>query len=320
MTLQLDSLRTDSHVRRYDSVADMIGDPENPTPLVRLHRVVPDGTAELFVKLEWTNPFGSIKDRTAKWLVDGMRRRGELDGRTIVEPTSGNTGIALAAMAALLGTGMVAVVPGTMPAEKSVLLRALGAEVSPTPERGNGRHPMDVAIDTAHSIVESSPDGYAMPNQYENADNVAAHRESTGPEIWLQTDGHVRYFFAGFGTCGTLTGVGSYLKEQSPDVRIIAIEPVRGHHISGLKNLCETSVPGILDRSCIDDVVTVSDAEALDVARRLHREEALFAGASSSAIIAGALRYLAGREGLAVAVAPDSSMKAVGYLTEMLGG
>lgn len=319
MTLQLDSLRTDSRLRRYDSLADMIGDPENPTPLVRLHRVVPDGPAELYVKLEWLNPFGSIKDRTAKWLLDGMRRRGELDGRAIIEPTSGNTGIALAALSVLSGTPMVAAVPSTLPAEKSVLLRALGAEVAPG-RAESARHPMDAAIDLAHERVDGDPRHYAMPNQYENGDNVRAHRESTGPEIWAQTEGMVRYFFAGFGTCGTITGVGSCLKERSPDVRVIAIEPVRGHRISGLKNLCETSVPGILDRSCVDEVVSVDDDEARETARRLHAEEALFAGSSSAAIIAGALKYLRGREGLAVTIAPDSSMKAIGYLTEMLGG
>lgn len=321
MTLQLDTLRTDARLRRYDNLAEMIGDPENPTPLVRLHRVAPAGDAELYVKLEWLNPFGSIKDRTAKWLLEGMQRRGELDGRTIVEPTSGNAGIALAAMSVLLGNQMVATVPGTMPAEKSVLMRALGAEVSPTPAASDdGRHPMDLAIDTAHAIVDADPGHYAMPNQYENADNIAAHRESTGPEIWSQTEGLVRYFFAGFGTCGTLTGVGGCLKALDPNVRVIAIEPTRGHRISGLKNLEETSVPGILDRSCIDEVVVVDDDEAREVARRLHAEEALFAGPSSAAIIAGALRYLRGRSGVAVAIAPDSSMKAIGYLNEMLGG
>ena len=158
-----------------------------------------------------------------------------------------------------------------------------------------------------------------MPNQYDNPDNVRAHYETTGPEIWAQTEGRVRYFFGGFGTCGTVTGVGRFLKEQDPDIKIVAIEPVRGHHISGLKNLEETCVPGILDRSVIDEVVFVDDAETRETALRLHREEALLAGSSAAAVIAGALRYLKGREGVAVAIAPDSSQKAVSYLTEMIG-
>jgi cysteine synthase len=148
---------------------------------------------------------------------------------------------------------------------------------------------------------------------------VRSHYESTGPEIWAQTDGRVRYFFAGFGTCGTVTGVGRYLKERDPEIRVIGIEPVVGHRISGLKNLEETSVPGILDRSVIDDVVMVDDEETRDVALRLHREEALFVGSSGAAAIAGALRYLKGRSGVAVVIAPDSSQKAISYLAAALG-
>ena len=312
-------LGKDSRLKRYASLAEMIGDAENPTPLVALSRVVPEGGAQLFVKLEWMNPFGSVKDRPAKWMLEAMEERGELEGKTVLEPTSGNTGIALAAMAQLLGHPMRVTVPRSMPVEKSVLLKALGAEVVPTPEIAEpGRHPMDVAMDMAEQMIASS-DTYVMPNQYDNPDNVRAHYETTGPEIWAQTEGRVRYFFGGFGTCGTVTGVGRFLKEQDPDIKIVAIEPVRGHHISGLKNLEETCVPGILDRSVIDEVVFVDDAETREAALRLHREEALLAGSSAAAVIAGALRYLKGREGVAVAIAPDSSQKAVSYLTEMIG-
>lgn len=297
----------------------MIGDRLNPTPIVALRRVLPEGDATVYVKLEWMNPFGSVKDRPAKWMLQAMESRGELRGKTIVEPTSGNTGIALAAMAALLGHPMTAAVPHNMPFEKAVLLRALGAELRLTPkEEPSELLPIDAAIRMAEALLDGS-DAYVMPNQYENEDNCRAHYESTGPEVWDQTEGRVRYFFAAFGTCGTITGVGRYLKERDPDIRIVAIEPVKGHHISGLKNLEETSVPGVLDRSVIDEVVFVDDAETSRVALRLHREESLFVGASGAAIVAGALRYLKGRSGIAVTIAPDSSQKAVSYLAEALG-
>ncbi|MDR3687275.1 MAG: cysteine synthase family protein [Coriobacteriia bacterium] len=305
---------------RFASLADMIGDADDPTPLARLQRIAPDGV-ELALKLEWVNPFGSVKDRAAKWMLAGMERRGELDGKTVLEPTSGNTGIALAALCALTGRPMTAVVPRSMPAEKSVLLRAFGATVVPTPaDAPAGRHPMDVAMDLALEML-AADSRYVMPNQYDNPDNLRAHYESTGPEIWAQSAGTVRYFFAGIGTGGTISGVGRFLKERDPSIRVIGIEPVAGHHISGLKNLTETAVPAILDRSVIDEIVYVDDAQALGCARALHADEALLGGSSTAACVAGALRWLRenGASGVAVAIAPDSSQKATSYLQEMLG-
>ncbi len=313
-------LPSDSGLKRYESLAEMIGDAANPTPIVALKRIMPGASAaSLYVKLEWMNPFGSVKDRAAKWMLEDLARRGELDDRAIIEATSGNTGIALAAMAVLMYRRMVAVVPHSMPWEKEVLLRALGAEVLHTPKEGRSdRHPMDVALDVAEEMLRQS-DSFVMPNQYENSANVQAHYESTGPEVWRQTDGLVKYFFAGVGTTGTITGAGRYLKEQDPDIRVIAVEPVVGHHISGLKNLEETCVPGILDRSVIDDIVYVDDDEALEMSARLHKEEALLAGSSAAAAVAAAVRYLEGRDGVAVAIAPDSSQKAISYLEKALG-
>ena len=313
-------LETDSRLKRYASLSDMIGDAENPTPLVALPRVSPEGV-ELFVKLEWMNPFGSVKDRAAKWLLDGLQRRGELDGRTVIEPTSGNTGIALAALCALHGTPMTAVVPASMPKEKSVLLRALGATVVPTPaDPAPGRHPMDVAMDLALEMLAGDPT-LVMPNQYDNPDNARAHYETTGPELWAQTGGKIRYLFAGLGTGGTISGAGRFLKERDPSIHVIGIEPVRGHHISGLKNMEETAVPGILDRSVIDEIIMVDDAETRTAARALHAEEALLVGSSGAACLAGALRWLAANDahGVAVVIAPDSSQKAPSFLAEMLG-
>jgi cysteine synthase len=311
-------LGNDSRLRRYDDLRDMIGDVENPTPIVALRHLVPGPDAALYVKLEWMNPFGSVKDRPAKYLLEGLEARGELGDRTIVEATSGNTGIGLAAMAALMDKDIVTTVPASIPAEKAVFLRMLGAELARTPaDSTTGEHPMDVAFAMAERMVADSDD-YVMPNQYDNEDNVKSHYETTGPEIWAQTEGRIRHFIAGVGTCGTITGVGRFLKERDPSIQVVAIEPPPGHHISGLKNLEETSVPGILDRSVIDETLYVDDESAAYAAKRLYREEALMVGSSAAAIIAGAVWHLKGREGIAVAIAPDSGQKAATYLEGIL--
>jgi cysteine synthase len=186
--------------RVFDDVSQLIGSRENPTPLVRLGRIAPPEGGGIYAKLEWVNPFGSIKDRTARYLIEGLLRRGGLDGRGIVEPTSGNTGIALAALANLAGVPCTITIPSGAPEEKIALLRLLGAEVWPTPDDLCPiDHPKDGAIALARSFVtaEATKDRYVMPNQYENPDNVRAHYETTGPEIWDQTQGKVTHFFAG---------------------------------------------------------------------------------------------------------------------------
>jgi cysteine synthase len=316
------TLGNDARLARYDHLLDMCGDTAHPTPIVRLNCVLSNPDAPLYVKCEWVNPFGSIKDRTAKWLLRGLAERGQLEGKTIVEATSGNTGIALAAIAGLMGVPMIATAPHALSPEKTALLRAFGAEVRLTPaDDDSGLHPMDVAFRMAKAIAESDPDRYVMPNQYDNADNARAHYESTGPEIWAQTEGRVRYFFAGFGTCGTLVGTSRFLKEQDPTIRTIGIQPVRGHHISGLKNMEETAVPANLDMSVIDEIVWVDDEMTDAMARRLYREEALQVGPSAAAIAAGAVKFMSepGRSGLGVCIAPDSGQKAASYLNEILG-
>lgn len=315
------TLGNDSHLARYENLLDMCGDVARPTPIVRLNRLLTAEDPPLYVKCEWVNPFGSIKDRTAKWLIQGLIDRGELDGKTIIEATSGNTGIALTAIAGLLGQKMVVTVPHALSPEKTALLRAFGAEVHFTAkDDASGLHPMDVAFKMAAEMRDAEPDRYIMPNQYDNADNARAHFESTGPEIWAQTEGRVKYFFAGFGTCGTLVGTSRYLKQQNPDVVTVGIQPVPGHHISGLKNMEETAVPANLDMSVIDEIVWVDDEMTDDIARRLYREEALMVGPSGAAIIAGALHFLKqdGRDGIGVAIAPDSGQKAASYLSQIL--
>jgi len=305
-------------LRRYEDIRELIGDPENPTPVVRLSGIGDDGL-ELFVKLEWFNPFGSIKDRTALYLMNGLERRGLLDGKEIVEPTSGNTGIALAALAALAGRKISVTIPEGVPHEKIVLLKMLGAEVWPTPDDLCPiDHPKDGAIALARSFVTSYGDRYVMPNQYENEDNVRAHYETTGPEIWRQTEGRVDYFFAGYGTCGTITGVARFLKQANPAVRVIAVEPQKGHRLPGLKNLEESSTPAILDRSLIDDVVKVPDECAYAMTVRLFRENGLIVGPSTGAIVHAASVWCDGRSGVAVCISPDGGFKYASYFSELV--
>ena len=315
-------LRSDPALRRYEDVRELIASASEPTPLLRLKSAVPGGAFGLFLKLEWFNPFGSIKDRTALYLLKGMDERGELDGKQLIEPTSGNTGIALAALAALMGKRLTVTVPDGVPDEKKLLMRMLGAEVWPTPDDlCPVGHPRDGAIALARSMVDS--DGgrarYAMPNQYENLDNVRAHYETTGPEIWRQTEGRVRYFFAGFGTCGTLSGVGRFLKDQNRDAQVVAVEPQKGHRLPGLKNLKESKAPTILDRDVIDHVIRVDDEPAYAMTKRLFREEGLIVGPSTGAIVHAAVEFSRDRDGIAVGVSPDSGFKYASYFANVLG-
>jgi len=307
----------------YDDVSELIGSRENPTPLVRLKRISPPGGGEILVKLEWMNPFGSIKDRTAKYLLEGLFRDGSLAGKKLVEPTSGNTGIALAALANLSGIPCTITIPSGAPEEKITLLRLLGAEVWPTPDDLCPiDHPKDGAIALARAFVtsEATRDLYVMPNQYENPDNVRAHYESTGPEIWDQTEGKVTHFFAGYGTCGTITGVGKFLKEKNRAIRVIAIEPEKGHRISGLKNFQESKTPGILDPSVVDKTVRVPDEPAYRTTIRLAREESLLAGPSTGAIVWAALQENFPAGAVAVCISPDNAFKYVSFLSPEVAG
>ena len=306
-------------VRRYEDIRQLLPDVDNPTPLVRLNQVVADKDLSAYLKLEWLNPFGSLKDRAATYLMAGMQERGDLEGRDIVEASSGNTAIALAALAALAGKSMTVTIPTGVPEEKRVLLRMLGAEVWETPDDlCPVDHPKDGAIALARSIA--AQDGgarYALANQYENEDNVRAHYETTGPEIWRQTAGRIDYFVAGFGTTGTITGVGRYLKERNPAVRVVAIEPHPDHRLPGLKSFEEAKQPGILDWDVIDEVIRVDDDSAYEMTKRLHRTEGLIVGPSTGAVVHG-IAQLDGA-GIAVGISPDSGTKYTSYFADVLG-
>ncbi len=213
---------------------------------------------------------------------------------------------------------MVATIPDGVPEEKKVLLRMLGAEVWPTPDDlCPVDNPKDGAIALARALAASEEgERFAMPNQYANPDNVAAHYETTGPEIWRQTEGEVSVFVAGLGTCGTITGVGRYLKERNPDVVVVGIEPEPGHRLPGMKSFAEASEPEILDRRVIDEVIVVDDDSAYAATKRLWRDEGLMVGPSTGAAVTAAARF--GDE-LAVAISPDSGLKYTTYFADILG-
>lgn len=314
-------LQSDRAFRRYDDMLEMLPDLDDPTPLVRLNRVLQPTRATTYLKLEWLGPFGSVKDRAARYLLEGLAARGELKDREVVEASSGNTAIALAAIGALRGVRVTATIPKGVPDEKKTILRMLGAEVWETPdELCPVDHPRDGAIALARSLAASQEGSrYVMANQYENEDNVKAHYETTGPEVWAQTDGTVRWFVAGLGTMGTLTGAGRFLKEQDPEIRVVAVEPQPGHRLPGMKNLEEAKEPGIADWSVIDEVVRVDDGPAYEMTKRLWRQEALMVGPSTGAVVAGVQTLNLARDEVVVAISADSGHKYTSYFEEILG-
>ena len=260
------------------------------TPLVELRRMCPDTSARVLVKLEGNNPGGSVKDRPALRMVTGAEESGRLQkGNTILEPTSGNTGIGLAMVGACLGYRVKLTLPECVSMERRQTLLAYGAELvlSPAAERTDG------AIRMAHRIKDEHPERYFMPNQFDNENNWRAHYETTGPEIMAQTGGEITAFVAGMGTGGTLMGISRYLKEQNPEIKIFGAEPVEGHAIQGLKNMNEAIVPGIWERDRLDDVITVEDRPAYATAQRLALVEGLFVGMSAGAAVWAALRVAA---------------------------
>lgn len=273
------------------------------TPLVELTHVHDNSKVKIFGKLEGANPSGSVKDRPAYYMIKKAEESGELTrDKIILEPTSGNTGIALAMIGAAKGYKVILTMPKCVSIERRRILEAFGTEIILTP----GCDGTDGAIRKAHKLLEENPRIYFMPNQFENESNILAHYETTGPEILSQTNGEVDIFVAGMGTTGTLMGVGKYLKEKKPGVRIIGVEPTIGHTIQGLKNMRESIVPKIFNPEMIDEKITIEDDEAFDTTRLLATKEGIFVGMSSGAAVAGALHIAKNMDsGTIVVILPD---------------
>jgi cystathionine beta-synthase len=310
----------------YDNILEAMGN----TPLVRLHAVTAGIAANMLAKVEFFNPGGSVKDRIGLAIIEDAERSGRLKpGGTIVEATSGNTGVGLAIVAALKGYKTVFVMPDKQSEEKIRLLRAYGARVVITPTAVPPDDPRSY-YSVARAIVTNTPNSI-LANQYHNPVNPQVHAETTGPEIWEQTVGKVDVFVAGLGTGGTITGVGRFLKSQNPHIQIVGVDPIGSllHHYfyTGemqeafsyrIEGIGEDFLPSTLDFSVLDDVVQVSDRESFDYTRRLVRQEGMFVGGSSGAALAGAIRYCKmknlGPDKTVVVLLPDSGSR---YLSKV---
>jgi cysteine synthase B len=265
----------------YPTIEDFVGN----TPLVRLQRMAGATSNTLLLKLEGNNPAGSVKDRPAVSMITHAERRGDIrPGDTLIEATSGNTGIALAMAAAIKGYRMILIMPANLSEERRASMRAYGAEIiSVTQEQG-----MEYARDLALQM-QSEGKGKVL-DQFANPDNPLAHYESTGPEIWRDTRGEVTHFVSSMGTTGTIMGVSRYLKEQNPAIQIVGLQPSEGSHIPGIRRWPEAYLPKIFEPSRVDRTLDIDQAEAEETMRRLAAEEGIFAGVSSGGSVAGALR------------------------------
>lgn len=302
---------------RCDTVLEAIGD----TPLVRIHRIATGLTAALYAKVEFVNPGGSVKDRIALAMVIAAEREGALKpGGTIVEATSGNTGVGLAMVAAVKGYRCVFVMPDKMSAEKTRLLKAYGAEVVMTPASAETNSPEGYA-GVATRLLNEIPNAW-QPDQFANLNNPEYHYRHTGPEIWEQTDGKITAFVAGIGTGGTISGVGRYLKEKNPDIKVVAADP-EGSILSGdqpkpwaVEGIGEDYVPKTLNSQVIDEWIRVSDVESFTVARNMAKMEGLLVGGSCGTAMAAGLRYAQrlGPDDLMVVLCPDTGRN---YLSKL---
>ena len=261
----------------YKTLEDVIGS----TPLVQLQRLPGAGNAQrgnvILGKLEGNNPAGSVKDRPAMSMIRRAEERGDIaPGSTLIEATSGNTGIALAMAAAIRGYRMLLIMPEDLSIERAQTMKAFGAELVLTPRSGGMEYARDLALQ-----MQADGKGRVL-DQFANADNPRIHYETTGPEIWHDTEGGITHFVSAMGTTGTITGVSRYLKERNPAVRIVGAQPSEGSRIPGIRKWAEAYLPKIYDPTFVDEIVLVSQAEAEDMARRLAREEGLFAGISAA--------------------------------------
>lgn len=277
----------------YPTIEDFVGN----TPLVRLQRLPGDTDNLILAKLEGSNPAGSVKDRPALNMIRRAQERGTIKpGDTLIEATSGNTGIALAMAAAIMGYRMVLIMPENMSVERRAVMRSYGAEIVLTPREGS----MEAAIDLANAM-EARGEGLRL-DQFSNPDNPASHYETTGPEIWRDTQGGITHFVSSMGTTGTIMGTGRYLKEQSPSIQIVGVQPEEGSSIPGIRRWPEAYLPKIYDASGVDRIIDVSQALAEETARALAAREGIFAGISSGGAVAAALRLSAEVSGAVIVV------------------
>jgi cysteine synthase A len=280
-------------MRIAETVVDLVGN----TPLVRLQHMAKGLPGRVVGKLEFFNPLASVKDRIGRSMIEAAERDGELEpGGTIVEPTSGNTGVALAFVCAAKGYRLILTMPDSMSLERRMLLKALGAEVVLTP----GAEGMSGAVRRAEEILDKTP-GAFMPQQFKNPANPAAHSATTAEEVWADTDGEVDVFVAGVGTGGTITGVASVLKERKPGLQAVAVEPSGSPVLSGgepgphkIQGIGAGFIPDVMDTGLVDEIIRVTEDDAAETARRLAREEGILSGISSGANAWAALQ-LAGR-------------------------
>ena len=279
------------------TIIDLIGN----TPLVEIKHLYKKAGVMIYGKLEGNNPGGSVKDRAAYGMIKGALERGEISrGIKLIEATSGNTGIALAMIARLFKLDIELVMPENSTRERVQTMRAYGAKVTLTPAEGS----MEAAIDYANARVAKG--GYYMLNQFANPDNFRAHFKTTGPEIWRDTDGKVSHFVSSMGTTGTIMGVSRYLKEQNPGIRIVGVQPTEGARIPGIRRWPEEYLPKIFDPSRVDEILDVSQQEAMKTARLLASKEGIFAGMSSGGAVAAAIKLAKKiKEGMIVCIICD---------------
>lgn len=289
-----------------DNILQTIGN----TPMVKINCLNPNPDVIVYAKIEGSNPTGSIKDRIALKMIEQAEAEGTLlKGKTIIEPTSGNTGIALAMIGIVKGYDVEIVMSKAVSVERIKMIESFGAKVTLT----DAILGTDGAIMRARELVNEYPEKYFMPDQFSNRYNKIAHYKTTGEEIWKQTNGRIDYFVSAIGTSGTIMGVGKGLKENDPRIKIVCAHPVKGHYIQGLKNMEEAIVPAIYDSSSIDETVMVETEDAFEMARQIIRKEGIFVGMSSGAAMYAAIE-IAGRikSGVIVVIFPDRGEK---YLT-----
>lgn len=265
----------------YKNVIEMIGN----TPMIRINKLNPNPNVTMYAKLEGVNPGGSIKDRIALKMIEKAAEEGKLTkDKTIIEPTSGNTGIGIAMIGVVMGYKVEIVMSEAVSIERRKMIQAFGASIILTDsDKGT-----DGAIVKAREMVAADPEKYFMPDQFSNDNNIAAHYETTADEIWKDLDGKVDYFVSSIGTSGTIMGISKRLKELNPNVKIICAYPEKGHYIQGLKNMEDAIVPKIYDKSKIDEFITIESEKAFEMARQLAKQEGLFVGMSSGAAMLAA--------------------------------